>query len=132
MKNSYEVRFKRLAEEFAPPTPKPELAKQRQGRYVTQPADIPRAQGIVRKTYPLTQVCVTTEIADEELSQEQVEDFVRRNLAQRLAEELVSLMTIERGYDINRMTTRYFARLIIADPKCVGASVEEYAMATGK
>ena len=129
--NSIEVRFERLAEEFAPPAPKPEPAKPGRQQYVSPPSDIPRAQGVTRRSYPLTKVWVSTMIADE-LPREQVENFVRRDLAQRLAEELMRVMQIERDYDIGQMATRYFGWLIIADPKQVGATVEGSAVATGK
>ena len=134
MKSTYNVRFERLAEEFAPSTPKPEPVKSGRQRYVSQPSDIPRAQGIVRKSYPLIQVGVTVRMPSEisnNLSKEQTNNLVRRDLAQRLAESLISQMTIESDYDIEQMVTRYFTRLIIADPKRVGASVEEYATAKG-
>ena len=128
--NSIEVRFERLAEEFAPPAPKPEPAKPGRQQYVSQPSDIPRAQGVTRRSYPLTKVWVSTLIADE-FPREQIETFVRRDLAQRLAEELMSVMQIEKTYDVRYAASRYFAQLIIADPKMVGATVEEYAMSRG-
>jgi hypothetical protein len=124
--NSIEVRFERLVEEFAPPPPKPTPTDPRAQR--RSPKAPLSAQSATRKTYPLTQVWVCVEMPDD-LSKEQVETFVRRDLARRLADELMSQMTIERDYDISRMATRFFARLIIADPKYVGVTVEEYRMA---
>ena len=149
MKTSVEIRFERLAEDFAPPAPKPEPAKSERVQYVSQPSDILRAQGIVRKSYPqpsdilraqgivrksypLTRIWVTLQV--NEFTDRSVDDktlfvSIYRQLAMRLADELMKQMEVRKDYDIGCDTTRYSAMLLVADPKVIGSSVEEYAMA---
>ena len=117
------VRFERIAEEFNPPAPKPDPAPRRGRATAEGPL---AAKSAVRKSYPLTRVGVTTSLPEELVESLAVRttEYVKRDLAQRLAEELMSQMEVRAERDITSFCMRYAAVLTIVDPKFQGQTVE--------
>ena len=124
--NSIEIRFERLAEEFAPPPLKPTPTDPLRQRYVSQPSDIPRAQSAVRKTYPITRVWVTMCVDMDVMRKRGVDElYVREQLARQLAQELMQQMELRKEEDPTMWQTRYSAMLQIVDPKVKGQYIEQ-------
>ena len=141
MKATIEVRFERLAEEFAPPVSKPailpppgyrrmkwdrastlsDLENNRQFRQ-----EYEQKYPSVRNNYPIRRLQVTVRFDDNRNSAMSERDIMREVLTQltyALAQELVPLLNVEKRYEMESMSVLYGTTLAVVDPSVMANSI---------